>query len=181
MLVFGCSDSRAAMIAPAEADVSLLNPEIFPNTRIDWQRPVRSVMRAADPLTSTDRSGLRIRTARFPKSLYPRLVVALRMHLMGGVLPTFGNSPAKNLWCCNGLESAEILAEFQRPFSKREYGGSNPAKAANQCGLYVCLAYVARIRAVAGLLASCGRSLDSRISKSVDNYAESLQRHSAIF
>src|ERR1700682_6326102 len=102
----------------------------------------------ADPLTSTGRSGLRIRTAKFPKSLYPSLVLAFRRLLKKDVLPPSSNSPAKNLWYRNGLDLAVILAEFQRPFLKREYGGSNPPTPANQSNLSICLVCIARIRAV---------------------------------
>src|ERR1700682_3941299 len=91
----------------------------------------------ADPLTSTGRSGLRIRTAKFPKSLYSSLVLAFRRLLKKDVLPPSSNSPAKNLWYRNGLDLAVLLAEFQRPFLKREYGGSNPPAPANQSGLCV--------------------------------------------
>jgi hypothetical protein len=55
------------------------------------------------------------------------------------------------------------------------------ASPANQSGLYVCHVCVAIIRAVAELLVVRERSLDSRIVKLADNFAENLQALSAMF
>src|ERR1700730_14329412 len=59
------------------------------------------------------------------------------VNLTKGVPPISRNFLATSLWGRIWLDLAVILAEFQRAFSKREYGGSNPPAPANQSGLCV--------------------------------------------
>ena len=67
-------------------------------------------------------------------------------------------------------ENARFPVKF--PVSKEvvtETGSTSTASPANQSGLLVRRFRIARIRAAAGLLASCAPSLDSPIMKSTDN------------
>jgi hypothetical protein len=120
---------------------------MFPNSRIERQRPgsISNARTRPNPIwPGPGLSGSPIRAV-----LGGRLCQAT-VNLTKGVPPISRNFLAINLWGRICLDLAVILAKFQRAFSKREYGGSNPAAPANQSGLCVWSAHIATIRAVAG-------------------------------
>jgi hypothetical protein len=107
---------------------------MFPNSRIERQRPgsISNVRTRPNPIwPGPGVSGFPIRAV--PGG---RLCQAT-VNLTKGVPPISRNFLAINLWGRICLDLAVILAEFQRAFSKREYGGSNPPAPANQSGLCV--------------------------------------------
>jgi hypothetical protein len=133
-----------------------LNPESSQIRELTGRDRVRSVMRVCGPTHFNPSIRSPNTNREIAKKHLSQIGGGFAKTFDRGVLPTSGNSLAKNLWCHNGLDSAEIIAEFQRPFSKREYGGSNPPAPASQSGLCVWPICTARIRAVAGLRRHAG-------------------------